>query len=232
MMRQEVSMSFKVVIGAVFRTVVAFPCIGFCIGMRAENARLDIRAAHYAQRGHYRLGLAGRGAFLEYEFGRTNTCDMTAFVTQEDGQSVLCVTNVLESGHRGFRNVRLYHELKTRRLFKVTIYRDFPSDASRSDVLGLLQALVKDAERWYDIKVPQGFSSNDDTASLGDVRNGGSALRSWKAEDCRFVVEFALLTEVDSSTRLQFSVMSKKVERPPAPDLDMADDLEVQADGL
>lgn len=232
MMRQEVPMSFKVAVGAVLRTVAVFLCFGFCIGMRAENARLDIRAAHYAQRGHCRLGLAGRGAFLEYEFGRTNTCGITAFVTREDGQSVLCVTNVLESGYREFRNVRLCHELKTRRLFKVTISRDFSSDASRSDVLGLLQALVKDAELWYDIKVPQGFSSNGDAASLGDVRNGGNALRSWKAEDRRFLVEVALLTEVDSSTRLQFSVMSKKVDRSPAPDFDMADDLEVQADGL
>lgn len=225
-------MFFKCVVGSILRLAAMFLCIGLCAGQMAEDVRLDICAAHYAPRGNCRFGLAGCGNFLEYEFGRTNTCDATAFEIRECGKPVLCVTNVLESAYRGFRSVRLCHERRTRRLFKVTILRDVPLDATWSDVLGTLRALAKDAGRWYDMEMPCDFLLNGDFVQWRTGRQGACVLHRWKAEDSRFAVEFILSRENGLSASLSFSVMSKEAKCLPKSDPCMAEDLEVELDGL
>lgn len=69
-------------------TLWALLCPVFCVAQGNTHTELNLYAAHYAQRGYSRLGLAGYGEFLGYSFGRTNSCGNTAFEVLEGPESI------------------------------------------------------------------------------------------------------------------------------------------------
>ncbi|MBR5548388.1 MAG: hypothetical protein IKU71_01530 [Kiritimatiellae bacterium] len=172
-------------------------------------ALLNLYAAHYAQRGYSRLGLAGYGEFLDYSFGQTNSCDNTAFEVREGSDCFLCVTGSFTRIGKGFDLVTLYHEANTRRLFKIVGSRTFPEDMSATDYIRFLRSMARDCDYRYKIMVPRPSAADVDV--LLKNRHG-----EWSVEcgDDSFLITLALLFTSNGSMRVTLTVESKQVRFP------------------
>ena len=191
-------------------TLWALLCPVFCVAQGDTHTELNIYAAHYAQRGYSRLGLAGYGEFLGYSFGRTNSCGNTAFEVREGPDNFLCVTGAVARIGKGFDLVTLYHEANARRLFKIVVSRSFPEDMSAMDYIRFLRSMSRDCDYRYKIMVPLPTAADVDT--LLKNRHG-----EWSVEcgDDSFLITLALIFTSNGSVRVTLTVESKQVRSPP-----------------
>ena len=185
-------------------------------------------AAHYAQRGYCRLGLAGYGRFLDYSFGRTNTCDSAAFDLQEGQDRFLCVTNSVVPDYKHFDGITLYHDVNSRRLFRIKAFRMLPAGASDSDCIRLIRTLSKDFDYWYKIKVPVPRAA--DIMAL----KSGHLGKAWAREfgDGLFAIRLSIALIERDLMRVEMEIESKKVRAPSVIQSDDIDEIEVKVDGL
>ena len=125
-----------------------------CFAFGDKDVELNIYAAHYAQKGYCRSGLNRYGVFLDYSFGRTNYCDSTAFGVIEGTNKFLCVTNTIGHISNDFDVATLYHDAKSRRLFRVSACSSMPDNMSVADRIKFLNSISKAFDYMYRIKVP------------------------------------------------------------------------------
>ena len=190
-------------------TLWALLCPVFCVAQGNTHTELNLYAAHYAQRGYSRLGLAGYGEFLGYSFGRTNSCGNTAFEVLEGPDNFLCVTGSIARIGKGFDLVTLYHEANTRRLFKIVGSRTFPEEMIATDYIRFLRSMSRDCDYRYKIMVP--LPSAADVDVLLKNRHGG-----WSVEcgDESFLITLALFYSGNAFVRVTLTVESKQVRYP------------------
>ena len=183
--------------------------ISFCFAFGDKDVELNIYSAHYAQKGYCRFGMTGLGEFLEYSFGRTNYCDSTAFEVHEGTNKFMCVTNSIVHISKDFDVATLYHDAKSRRLFRVSVSRSLPDSMSVADRIKFLNSISKTFDYMYRIKVP--IPSADDVDALMKNNHG-----EWSVEngDDLFLLTLALSVSDNKSMRVTMAVESKQVRHP------------------
>lgn len=201
----------------------------YSVGLAADGPSADLRifAAHYAERGHRRFANTGYGAFLGYSFGRTNTCVKTSFEENEGQCKNLCVTNVIVSGYREFDSVKLYHDVKSRRLFKVLISRKLPVRMSISECIDFFESVSEDCDYWYAIKLPIPLSADIET-----IKKKHNGVWSVERGDEAFSIRFSLEMAESNIMKATMAVESKRVRKPRSGESNVKTDIKVYADDL
>ena len=201
--------------------------ISFCFAFGDKDVELNIYSAHYAQKGYCRFGMTGLGEFLEYSFGRTNYCDSTAFEVREGTNKFMCVTNTIVHISKDFDVATLYHDAKSRRLFRVSVSRSLPDSMSAADRIKFLNSISKAFDYMYRIKVP--IPRADDVDTLMKNNHG-----EWSVEngDDRFLLTLSLSVSGNKSIRVTMTVESKQVRHPIKRRPDDAKDVEVNVSDL
>ena len=184
-------------------------CVVACFASGDKDVKLNIYAARYAQKGYCRFGVTGLGRFLGYSFGRTNYCDSTAFEVLEGTNKFLCVTNAISHATKDFDVATLYHDAKSRRLFRIAVARSFPKSMSIAERIEFLGFISKDFDYMYRINVPT--PSAADVCSLMENRSG-----EWSAEhgDDLFLLTLTLSVPDNNSMLVTMTVESKQVRHP------------------
>lgn len=203
-------------------TLQAFLCAAFDVALGDKRAELNIYAAHYAPKGYSRLGVTGYGEFLDYSFGRTNTCNNTAFHQSYGHDKILCITNSIANRNNMFDFVTLCHDANSRRLFRIMASRTFSSSMSSTDCIGLLKAMSRDCDYRYKIKIPVP-SSDEVDALLKNRHNGWSVNRG----DSSFLISLSLSLKTNGLIQLTMTVESLQVRRHFRAHIDTINDIEV-----
>jgi hypothetical protein len=193
----------------------------------SKDIEFNMCAAHYAKQGYCRNSLTGYGEFLEYSFGRTNYCDSTAFEVLEGTNKFMCVTNTIVHISKDFDVATLYHDAKSRRLFRVSVSRSLPDSMSAADRIKFLNSISKAFDYMYRIKVP--IPCADDVDALMKNNHG-----EWSVEngDDRFLLTLSLSVSGNKSIRVTMTVESKQVRHPIKRRPDDAKDVEVNVSDL
>ena len=189
----------------------------------SKDIEFNMCAAHYAKQGYCRNSLTGYGEILEYSFGRTNYCDSTAFEVREGTNKFMCVTNTIVHISKDFDVATLYHDAKSRRLFRVSVSRSLPDSMSAADRIKFLNSISKAFDYMYRIKVP--IPRADDVDALMKNNHG-----EWSVEngDDRFLLTLSLSVSGNKSIRVTMTVESKQVRHPIKRRPDDAKDVEVE----
>ena len=197
--------------------------ISVCCAFGGKDVELNIYAAHYAQKGYCRSSLTGYRKFLEYSFGRTNYCDSTAFEVHEGANKFMCVTNSIVHISKDFDVATLYHDAKSRRLFKASVSRSLPDSMSAADRIKFLNSISKAFDYMYRIKVP--IPRADDVDALMKNNHG-----EWSIErgDDLFLLTLSLSVSDNKSIRVTMMVESKQVRHPIKRRPDDTKDVEVE----
>jgi hypothetical protein len=197
---------------ALFQLTSLFVCFGaetICFGAETNSAALRIKSAHYASIGWCRFGITGQGTFLNYSFGRTNSCVEASFEMDEGSHKVLCVTNAVVSSYRGFKYVKLYYDASSRQLFKIAISRKLPTSMNVPKCIELLKSLSEDCYCWYGITVPVPLSTD-----IAAIQMKHSGVWSKKCEDESFAIVFLLEISEERSMNITLTIESKRVRKP------------------
>ena len=196
----------------------------FCSG---KDIEFNMYAAHYAQRGYCRSSLTGYGRFLDYSFGRTNYCDNTAFEVREGTNKFMCVTNTIVHISKDFDVATLYHDAKSRRLFKASVSRSLPDSMSVADRIKFLNSISKAFDYMYRIKVPIPCA-----ADVGALMKNNHGEWSIERGDDLFLLTLSLSVSDNKSIRVTMTVESKQVRHPVKRRPDDAKDVEVDVSDL
>ena len=198
-----------------------------CFAFGDEDVELNIYAAHYAKKGYCRGSLSRYGKFLDYQFGRTNSCDNTAFVVMEGTNKFLCVTNTIGHISKDFDNAVLYHDAKSRRLFRISACRSLPDNISAAGRIKFLNSISKTFDYMYRIKVPIPIAGDIDAL----MKNKHD---EWSAEcgDDLFLLTLTLSVSDNNSMRVTMTVESKQVRRPIKRRAEDTKDIEVDVSDL
>lgn len=202
--------------------LLAFSCTTFGVTLGDTRTELDIHAAHYAPKGYSRLGVTGYGEFLDYSFGRTNTCNNTAFHQSYGHDKILYITNSIANRNNMFDFVTLCHDANSRRLFRIMASRTFSSSMSSTDCIELLKAMSRDCDYRYKIKIPVP-SSDEVDALLKNRHNGWSVNRG----DSSFLISLSLSLKTNGLIQLTMTVESLQVRRHFGAHIDTINDIEV-----
>ena len=196
----------------------------FCSGKEGE---FTIYAAHYAKKGYCRSSLTGYGRFFDYSFGRTNYCDSTAFEVLEGTNKFLCVTNSIGHICKDFDVATLYHDAKSRLMFRVSACRSLPDNMSVADRIKFLNSISKAFDYMYRIKVPVPVAGDID--ALMKNKN-----EKWSAErgDDLFLLTLTLSVPDNNSMRVLMTVESKQVRHPIKRRAEETQDVEVDVSDL
>ena len=203
-------------------TLQAFLCAAFDVALGDKRAELNIYAAHYAPKGYSRLGTTGYGEFLDYSFGRTNTCNNTAFNQFCGHDKFLCITNSIANRSKSFDFVTLFHDANSHRLFRITASRTFPMNLSSTDCMNLLKAISRDCDYRYEIKVP--IPSRDEVDALLKNRHNGWSINRG---DASFLISLSLSLKTNGLIQLTMTVESLQVRRHFRAHIDTINDIEV-----
>ena len=193
----------------------------------SKGIEFNMCAAHYAKQGYCRNSLTGYGEILEYSFGRTNYCDNTAFEVLEGADKFLCVTNPIAHITRDFDVATLYHDTKSRRLFRVSVSRSLPDNMSIAERTKFLNSISKDFDYRYKINVPIP-SGGDIDALMRKSRSEWSAARG----DDSFLITLVLSVPGNNSMRVTMTVESKQVRHPIKRRPEDTKDVEVEVSDL
>ena len=207
--------------------LLAFSCTTFGVTLGDTRTELDIHAAHYAPKGYSRLGVTGYGEFLDYSFGRTNTCNNTAFNQFCGHDKFLCITNSIANRSKSFDFVTLFHDANSHRLFRITASRTFPKNLSSTDCMNLLKAISRDCDYRYEIKVP--IPSRDEVDALLKNRHNGWSIN---CRDASFLISLSLLLKTNGLMELTMTVESLQVRRHSEAQTGAMNDIEVNVNDL
>lgn len=206
---------------------LSWACAAFGVIFGDTRAEMDMRAAHYAPKGHGRLGDMGFGEFLGYSFGRTNSCDATAFEVPCGHDGFLCVTNAAVHGSRMFDAAVLCHDRGSRRLFRVVGLRALPRSMDDIGVEKLLKSVSRACDHLYGIplQIPPR------RAIRGLLR---SRVGEWTAKggDSTFSIALSLSPRADGLMLIEVTVENARARRCPAGHADTMGEIEVEVDGL
>lgn len=206
---------------------LSWACVSSGVAFGDSRAEMDMHAAHYAPRGHDRLGDMGFGEFLGYSFGRTNSCDTTACEVPCGHDGFLCVTNPAVHGCRVFDAAVLCHDRFSRRLFRVVGLRALPRNMDDIGVEKLLRSVSRACDHLYGIPL-----------QIPPRRTIRELLRSrvgeWTAKggDSTFSIALSLLPKADGLMLLEVTVENARARRRPAGHADAMGEIEVEVDGL
>ena len=198
-----------------------------CFACESKPGDFTIYAAHYAKKGYCRFGMTGLGEFLEYSFGRTNYCDSTAFEVHEGTNKFMCVTNSIVHISKDFDVATLYHDAKSRRLFKASVSRSLPDSMSVADRIKFLNSISKAFDYMYRIKVPIPCA-----ADVGALMKNNHGEWSIERGDDLFLLTLSLSVSDNKSIRVTMTVESKQVRHPVKRRPDDAKDVEVDVSDL
>lgn len=190
---------------------------------------LNIHAAHYAKKGHQRLGTAGYGEFMGFTFGTTNSCCVLPVEKLEGTNRVWQVAGKLPNPYRGFVDVTLYHDARSRKLFKIAVSRKFGPETDIAVITRTLKSCSDDCDDWLGIRVPVAFHTKcTDESQKEAILNQ----RFWcsRKEDGQFAIEFVMHRK-ESMTQVEIAVESKRVRRGTTT-ADGRNDVDVQVEGL
>ncbi len=207
--------------------LLIFLCATFDVALGDMRTELNIYAAHYAPQGYSRLGTTGYGEFLDYSFGRTNTCNNTAFDQSCGHDKFLCITNSIANRSKVFDFVTLFHDANSRRLFRITASRTFPASMSSTDCMNLLKAMSRDCDYRYKIKIPIP-SSDEVDALLKNRHNGWSINRG----DASFLISLTLSLKTNGLMELTMTVESLQVRRHSEAQTGAINDIKVDVNDL
>lgn len=190
---------------------------------------LNIHAAHYAKKGHQRLGTAGYGEFMGFTFGTTNSCCVLPVEKLKGTNRVWQVASKLPNPYRGFGDVTLYHDARSRKLFKIVVSRKFGPETDIAVITRTLKSCSDDCDDWLGIRVPVAFHAKcTDESQKEAILNQ----RFWcsRKEDGQFSIEFVARRK-ESMTQVEIAVESKRVRRGTTT-ADGRNDVDVQVEGL
>lgn len=208
-------------------TLLTFSCATYDVVLGDTSAELNIYAAHYAPRGYSRMGTTGYGEFLDYSFGRTNTCNNTAFDQSCGHDKFLCITNSIANRSKFFDFVTLFHDANSHRLFRITASRTFPTSMSSADCMNLLKAMSHDCDYRYKIKIP--MPSSDEVDALLKNRHNGWSIN---CRDASFLISLSFSLKTNGLMKLAMTVESLQVRRHSETQLGTINDIEVNANDL
>lgn len=208
-------------------TLLAFICATFDVAQGDMRTELNIYAAQYAPQGYSRLGTTGYGEFLDYSFGRTNTCDDAAFDQSCGHDKFLCITNSIANKSKVFNLVTLFHDANSHRLFRITASRTFPASMSNTDCMNLLKAMLRDCDFRYKIKPPD--PSRDEVDAVLKGHHSGWSVN---CRDASFLISLSLSLKTNGLIELTMTVESLLVRRHSEAKTSAMKDIEVDVNDL
>lgn len=208
-------------------TLLTYLFATFDVAQGDMRTGLGIYAAHYAPKGYGRLGSTGYGEFLDYSFGRTNTCSNAAFAQSCESNKFLCITNSVASRSKFFDFATLFHDANSHRLFRITASRTFTTSMSSADCMNILKALSRDCDYRYKIKIP--IPSCDEVDALLKNSNKGW---STNCMDSSFLISLSLSQKTNGLMKLTMTVENLQVRRHSEAQAGAINDIEVYVDDL
>ena len=135
----------------------------------------------------------------------------------------MCVTNTIVHISKDFDVATLYHDAKSRRLFKASVSRSLPDSMSVADRIKFLNSISKAFDYMYRIKVPIPCA-----ADVGALMKNNHGEWSIERGDDLFLLTLSLSVSDNKSMRVTMAVESKQVRHPIKRRPDDTKDVEVE----